>query len=115
MLWLELLCPLLYVAIGGVTGIPVARLTYEHDRRRWPSLAANDVREGMIEALVIYISMLVAWPVVLVCIGVRVSAAAMITRVILPQIGEHDRQRARERQEQHIRELEQSVLWKRGR
>ncbi len=114
MAWLWLLT-LPYLGIGGWIGVPLARWTYEWDRRTYPGLAAGNIHEGQDEARLVYVTTVLAWPAVILLVALVFVAKRFITwriwrfwaLIVLPQIGEHERQKERERLRRHIQELEQ--------
>jgi len=64
----------------------------------------------MAEAMIVYVLMFFAWPIILAFIGMKIIGTALATRVILPHIHEHDRQKKIEQQRQHVREMERELL-----
>ncbi len=100
----------LYPIVGGTLGIPVARWIYESDRRAYPDLAKSSIREGMAEAMIVYVLMFFAWPAILLFVGGKIVLTALATRIILPAIHEYEQQKKIEQQREHVREMERELL-----
>ncbi len=107
MVWLWIPGALAYLSIGFAGGIPVARYVFEEDRRRYPGLAADNPREGAMEAAAIFFVTLFAWPAVLTYYGIKTGGRRLIEQVVLPQLSETE-DRRKELEEAHRREQQKA-------
>jgi hypothetical protein len=111
MIWLIVSGSLILYFIPGVLyGIKIARDTYEADRKRYPSLAESNPREGLPEAAFMFGLTIFLWWAVMLVNAIRHSGTWFLTRVVMPNIRESERQKEAEKRKQHVRELERELL-----
>ncbi len=111
MIWLIVTGGLIaYLAMGVNFAIPIARRAYEAERKRYPSLAESNPREGMGEAGFMFVLTIFFWPLVIWWLGMSWGFARFLTYVVLPAIHQHERQKEAEWHQEHTSELERELL-----